>query len=223
MLLFAIAGVFSSEVTKAAGNSTLIRSSKCGFLAPKLSDPNSFAGYNALDTNGTLAASTYSRACYGNAHNELQCNQYVKPHLSWTAKRNATCPFEGDLCFGGPTGSYEMDTGLIDSHDHLGINAKKSDRIQYRKITTCSVLNSTGRYDEVNKTVGGNPKTYFRLHFGQSSSKHSISSETCGLCSNQNVYEILGIQRDLLGRALLVDFTRMQCSFYSGFRQGQGQ
>ncbi|OQV07370.1 hypothetical protein CLAIMM_11813 [Cladophialophora immunda] len=34
-----------------------------------------------------------------------------------------------------------MDTGLISSHRHLGLNAPVRDRIQYRKVTTCTILN----------------------------------------------------------------------------------
>lgn len=33
-----------------------------------------------------------------------------------------------------------MDTGLIDSHGTLGINSKTSDRIQFRKFTSCAII-----------------------------------------------------------------------------------
>lgn len=32
-----------------------------------------------------------------------------------------------------------MDTGHIDSHQALGINAPESERVQYRKVTTCKL------------------------------------------------------------------------------------
>lgn len=86
MVLFGIAGVFSAEVTKAAGNETLIRSPNCGYL---LQDSNrsdlslfeAVAGFTAMEANDTLAASAYSRACYGKSLSGSQCYQYPKPNI----------------------------------------------------------------------------------------------------------------------------------------------
>lgn len=151
---FGFAGIFSSDVTKAAGNETLIRSPHCGYLA--VANGNvSFqtpAAASSLDLNDTLAASTYTRACYGNTENALGCNQYVRQQLHWTSNQNATCPFSPDLCIYGSTAAYEMDTGLIDTHEHLGINAAQSNRIQYRKVTTCSPIHTRGYVTAFNDT-----------------------------------------------------------------------
>lgn len=93
-----------------------------------------------MDVNDTLAATTYSRACYGSAQNLLQCSQYPQQQLPWKFNQNATCPFTNDLCIYGDTSAYEIDSGLIDSHHALGINAPKSERIEYRKVTTCKLI-----------------------------------------------------------------------------------
>ncbi|KAL8932888.1 MAG: hypothetical protein Q9211_006072 [Gyalolechia sp. 1 TL-2023] len=143
MLLFSIAGVFSAEVTKAAGNETLIRSPNCGYLQQRtfredLPVFDTIAAANSLDVNDTLAASAYSRACYGNSQSGSQCYQYPTPYIPWTNKTDVPCPFGDNIC--KDMGGFEMDSGLIDSHEMLGINAKTSDRVQYRKVTTCSVL-----------------------------------------------------------------------------------
>jgi hypothetical protein len=37
-----------------------------------------------------------------------------------------------------------MDTGLVDSHSMLGINAPVHGRVQYRKVTTCAPLHVKG-------------------------------------------------------------------------------
>ena len=159
MALFGLAGIFSSEVTKAAGNETLLRSPSCGFL-----NLNSSLGYGgsdskelltastALDSNDTLAASTYARACYGNTQNGLGCNQYVQQQIPFTVNQNASCPFSDDLCLYGAFSAFAMDSGLIDSNDMLGINAPKADRIQLRKVTTCSPINTKGYANLVNVT-----------------------------------------------------------------------
>ena len=133
--------MFSSEVTKAAGNETLIRSSDCGFLnfSSNTVSKQSFAAFDSMDLNDTLAATTYSRACYGSSRNLLQCAQYPQSQLPWKVNQNATCPFTHDLCYYGDSSAYEMDTGHIDSHQALGINAPESERVQYRKVTTCKL------------------------------------------------------------------------------------
>ena len=41
-----------------------------------------------------------------------------------------------------------MDTGLIDSHEDFGINAPKSERIQYRKVATCAPINRKSLGDQ---------------------------------------------------------------------------
>ncbi|KAL8819482.1 MAG: hypothetical protein Q9223_002094 [Gallowayella weberi] len=154
MVFFIVAGIFSSQVTKAAGNEVLIQSRRCGLLNLTL-DPSSQRGSVAvgnLETNDTMTASTYSQACYGNGQNPLQCNRYIRPSLPWTTVSNATCPFTHSLCYYGATSAYLMDSGLLDSHRDLGINAPSSDRVQYRKITTCSPIHFSAYVVEVNNT-----------------------------------------------------------------------
>ena len=142
MVIFALASIFSSEVTKAAGNEALIRSTQCGFLnATNINDATKRGMlYNEIEANRTLAANTYARACYGKIPDPLQCSKYARQSLSWSSNQNATCPFTPDLCFYGEKAAYAMDTGWLDSRSALGINAPKSDSIQYRKVTTCSPL-----------------------------------------------------------------------------------
>lgn len=43
-----------------------------------------------------------------------------------------------------------MDTGLIDSLKTLGINSKASEAIQYRKVTSCSVIRTKEYAHEYN-------------------------------------------------------------------------
>ena len=127
--------------SKAAGNETLIRSPDCGSLnlTANTDSQQSLAAFNSVDVNDTLAATTYSRACYGGSQSLLQCTQYPQQQLPWKITQNATCPFTHDICIDGVSSAYEMDSGPIDSHDALGINAPNSERVQYRKVTTCKL------------------------------------------------------------------------------------
>lgn len=83
MIVFALASIFSSEVTKAAGNEALIRSSQCGVLnsTNAIDVVKQSANFNELEVNQTLTATTYARACYGETNDPLQCNQYALQKL----------------------------------------------------------------------------------------------------------------------------------------------
>ena len=171
MLVFAVAGVFSSEVAKAAGNETLIMGPNCGYMVddPSLPDssPLRLAGWSAMEANDTLVANSYARDCYSDIPDDLRCNRFVKPKLSFTSKPNASCPFSDDICMEGPTAAFEVDSGLMDSHSDLGINSRESDRVQYRKVTSCSALNTQDHAHQVNATDAfGNPTRITRYDYG---------------------------------------------------------
>ncbi|KAI9741904.1 MAG: hypothetical protein M1834_000293 [Cirrosporium novae-zelandiae] len=142
---FGLAGVFSSEVTKAAGNERLVRSPNCGYwgVNPSQSYESQLA-FGAKILNDSITAAAYARSCYDQA-NSLQCNIYAQKQILWTSNQNASCPFAKDTCIYGDTAAYEMDTGPIDSDKVLGINAPRHERITYRKKTTCAPLR-TGKY-----------------------------------------------------------------------------
>ena len=165
MLLFGVAGVFSAEVTKAAGNETLIHSPNCGYLSPitnrtDLPSYDDTTSANALEANDTLAAAAYSRACYGKSSGGLQCGQFPKPNIPWRNRTNVPCPFKGNICKDG-VGGFEMDTGFMDSLETLGINSKASEALQLRKITSCSVLRTKEYEHEYNETYPGNEVEHF--------------------------------------------------------------
>ena len=52
-----------------------------------------------------------------------------------------------------------MDTGLLDSHEGLGISASKKERVQNRKVTTCSRI-PTIDYGRVINDTGINSSTF---------------------------------------------------------------
>ena len=138
-----------------------------------------------MDTNDTLPAAAYQRACYDNADNPLQCGQYIQRQLRWTSNQSSPCPFSPEMCYSGDMTAYEMDTGLIDSHDHIGINAPKVHRVQYRKFTTCSPIQTKDYRTEVNDIDINSPTfndTLVRYYYGDATganytyqyNKHSL-------------------------------------------------
>lgn len=174
VVVFAVAAIFSSEVTKAPGKGVLIQSPNCGRLEFDSLD-NGFTGviqaaYNTVILNGTTEAAAYTRNCYGDDANGLRCNRYVQTKIPWRTNVNASCPFDDELCFFGKTGAMEMDTGPIDSHYALGINVPKEYRITYRKVSTCSPIRTSRKYRSVWNDTNPNHiaygDTYDRFFFG---------------------------------------------------------
>ena len=156
---FAVAGIFSSEVTKAAGNQILIASNDCGNWTAN-GTASITASFVALhkSLNDTLRASSYARDCYGTNSTAPACNQYVSQQIHYNTE-NASCPFAKEMCLRSSKSdpekvfSYSMDTGLVDSHHDLGINMPPQERIQFRRKTTCAPLADKGYVFSLNYTV----------------------------------------------------------------------
>ncbi|KAH7147060.1 hypothetical protein B0J13DRAFT_441670 [Dactylonectria estremocensis] len=145
------AGVLSASV--AVSNGPLIYvSPDCGFYSDP-SDAVSFtpaAGFQARLLNSSRIADEYVQTCYNtsSSSNSL-CQQFVKQEIRWTGRSNATCPFASGMCLGGDDGAFEMDSGMIDSHDTLGLNAAKENRVLYRRKSTCAPVVTRDPYGEL--------------------------------------------------------------------------
>lgn len=146
---FAVAGVFSAEVTKAAGTTVLVRSDNCGNWT--LNSTTSAFAISHKSLNDTITAASYARACYGGPPDSIACNLYTKPSLTYTTNRNDSCPFTSGTCLHS-TAAFSLDTGNLSSHNDLGINAQWKDRITYRRKTTCAPLADAGYITTLNYT-----------------------------------------------------------------------
>ena len=194
LLLFSAAAVLSSHGTKAPGNETLLMSPHCGWMkATDSTAAEDLAAYNTMDTNDTLTAATYERACYDTAESSLQCGQLIQRQLHWTSFQNASCPFSREMCLPGDMTAYKMDTGLIDSHEGLGINAPKIGRVQYRKVTTCSPIQTKNYATATNDTNINSPTfndTLVRYYYGvQDPDNYTYEYNTHSLLEN-NGYKL---------------------------------
>jgi hypothetical protein len=147
--LFFAAGIMVAEVTRSPGSDVLVRSPNCGNWT--LNQTDALLGFTTKNTNDTVTAATYARACYGGPSNALECNQYPVQSLPFTRIQNVSCPFPGDLCW-DEYPALTFDTGNLSSHDHFGINAKPKDRITYRKTSTCAPIGSLGYTNTMNYT-----------------------------------------------------------------------
>jgi hypothetical protein len=65
------------------------------------------------------------------------CNIYTVQSVQSKVNRAAPCPFIKRTCMNP---AVAIDSGLVDSHIHLGINALAHDRVQFRRLTTCTPI-----------------------------------------------------------------------------------
>jgi hypothetical protein len=142
LLVFSVAGIFTSAITKTAGNSTLVRGPNCGGYLVKDIDAkgeadDTFIGKRLGDTKD---AAQYVNQCYQNSTSRLTCQSYVRPSISFITNQNASCPFASGTCRMGDTAAFSMDTGLLDSHVDFGINAPPENRVLFRRMATCAPI-----------------------------------------------------------------------------------
>lgn len=160
IVVFAVLSIFgSSEVTKAAGQDRLIQSSQCGYWGTNGSTnaegdyQTSEIGQGAFEAKvlkDSQDASAYARKCYDGSADALGCDMYATPVIRWEGKAT-DCPFRDNICWRNNT--YQMDTGLLDSHDDLGINTPMEERLKYRRVTTCAVLVEEGYIEQSNDSA----------------------------------------------------------------------
>jgi hypothetical protein len=150
-ILFGLAGVFSSVLVR-AGNDALSRSPYCGggllFKASYLNAVDApSAIFHPIDLNlqdksqdDAQLSQEYVQTCYNTTEPSTSCSSFPQQQLSWTTKTNTSCPFDDAVCHPSVS-AISFDTGFLDSSKDLGLNAQESDRISYRRLTTCIPLN----------------------------------------------------------------------------------
>lgn len=153
LAVLGLTSVFSSQMVRAYGQETLIISDRCGLWS--VQDPTALSSLRAFTLKlqqDSISAAAYSRACYGTDRDAFQCRQFFRKQIGFTGNTNGTCPFSVEICKSN-TVIYEMDTGLINSHTDLGVNTPESNRIGYRKKTSCALLERNAYLFQKNVTA----------------------------------------------------------------------
>lgn len=146
LAIFATAGIFVAKVSIPAYqiSQVLVKSGNCGLVS---ANTKTTAGVFALSNkiaNDTQVAREYSNRCYNSPPGSLGCSILPIQSLPYNTS-STTCPFPGPgRCVTGDREAFQMDTGILDSHVHLGINAPTSDRVSFQMRTTCSVITTRG-------------------------------------------------------------------------------
>lgn len=159
--VFTVAGGFSSQISTIVGNEVLIKSSNCGYTKRELDDSVRFQvlAYEAAKISN---AANYAQQCYKvNDTGFLGCGRFVTKRVGKQVDTEAGCPFADHLCR-KESANLRIDSGYIDSHTILGLNAPLDERILFRSVLHCAPLTTTGYTDEKNTSLG----TLTLYHYG---------------------------------------------------------
>ncbi|KAI0202402.1 hypothetical protein F4808DRAFT_421519 [Astrocystis sublimbata] len=157
---FTVAGGFSSRISTAIGDEVLIKSVNCGYFngwAITYFDMPLFSA-ERIDN-----AAKYAQQCYSNdSLSLLNCERFVNERLTnhRLVDIKASCPFKSNMCKDN-SNNMRLDTGYIDSHDNLGLNAPSDKRILWRHVLHCGPLVTRG-FTSQSKTL----KNTTLYHYG---------------------------------------------------------
>ena len=172
-IIFLAAGTFSNNLVD-AGAAVLSRSQHCGVINETYASLASEMDTSSLETislwlksfnklnQDILLSLEYARECYqdqGSGTLPSSCSTFPTPYLKYNATiLDSFCPFEPKMCH-KQSRTLQFDTGFIDSHLDLGINAPADERLSFRRVTTCAVLNDTGYVFDVETPANSTSNT----------------------------------------------------------------
>ncbi|KAK4227821.1 hypothetical protein QBC38DRAFT_443448 [Podospora fimiseda] len=176
---FALATGFSSQISSAITNDVLVNGANCSYLYQRASSGSVYTMRDAAVISSEVSkrrdkALAYSQQCYPSGNvaaltssretrtGIFDCGSYVVGRLPIkTIDMNAPCPFRGGICASNSS-NLLLDTGLIDSHTHLGINAPSNERLKFRQVLRCAPLQTEG----YTISGAGNYSNYTSYHYG---------------------------------------------------------
>ncbi|KAH9908442.1 hypothetical protein F4778DRAFT_717254 [Xylariomycetidae sp. FL2044] len=160
---FLLAGGYSSRVSTAIGNEVLIKSANCGYLNHRVLEQYSLAASPlAYKAERVSNAANYAQQCYtDDSGGLLDCGRFVTKRIKGQMDSDAECPFDDGVC-DSPTGNLKIDSGYIDSHHHLGLNAPADQRFLSRNVVHCAPL-ATQNFTSLYNTSQGDITRY---HYG---------------------------------------------------------
>lgn len=176
LILFSLAGVFVSAVASRSEANVIVlaQPGDCGgwdinwTRVYKDSARKQQASPEMLKVvaNDTLNARTYAKLFYAEVPAAVSANSMFPTQKLPYSVRMEPCPFEGEnRCISNdtlsPNTALTLDSGLLDSHIHLGVNAPVENRVNIRKILTCSPIDVSD-FTEALPEVDG--LTSFDLH-----------------------------------------------------------
>jgi hypothetical protein len=114
----------------------------CGWISP--SDTSFWESQNSLLSE----SANYGQSCYQDVQWENGSSQscssnihFPVAYIEFDVQSDVGCPFpDAKFCRKSTNGPIRLTSELINSNDHLGINASPDDQISYRREMTCAPL-----------------------------------------------------------------------------------
>ncbi|KAJ0115713.1 hypothetical protein J7T55_010536 [Diaporthe amygdali] len=161
---FTAAGGFSSNISSSIGDEVLIKSQYCATIITNSTMEGSSIR-NRWQSERSNSAANYVQQCYSNISQSsatTACNKFVLSSLpTYEVNASAECPFQHQICR-NPQSTLRLDSGYIDSHEDLGLNAPKDKRFAYRYVLHCAPLETDNYISHVKKDGRG----WDRYHYG---------------------------------------------------------
>lgn len=161
---FTVAGILSAKIGSATGEEVLLSSSGCGQLYQYANDSIDAQESTLLPyiAQSLSSSANYVQRCYSDFPDSVDCQPFIKRKLQRSINRNASCPFKKEICRHQDR-NIKLDTGYINSHTDLGMNAPPSHRAAIRFIHHCAPLIMDGYKRPFNYS---NDISYMRYYYG---------------------------------------------------------
>ncbi|KAK3320521.1 hypothetical protein B0T19DRAFT_465342 [Cercophora scortea] len=142
---FTVAAGFSSRIGRSS--EVLLASGNCKNVGSiPMDEAVQFDYYMPWMAKQIASAATYAQQCYSAGSTQprnCRNTNFVQPQLPMSVNTTAGCPFDAQLCATNDS-NLILDTGLLDSHTHLGINSPPESRFQLRTVLHCAPLVTQG-------------------------------------------------------------------------------
>ncbi|KAH8900683.1 hypothetical protein GQ53DRAFT_815545 [Thozetella sp. PMI_491] len=162
MCSFIVAGGFSSTISSSIGDEVLVDGSSCALISSPRNISEVYSISLPKQATEILNAANYAQQCYTTSGSgTFDCKAFVVPRLPTKADYKAGCPFQPGICRSNES-NIILDTGYLDSHLHLGLNAPEQERFSMRTRLHCAPLITEG-YKSSYQTSEGN---FTRYHYG---------------------------------------------------------
>lgn len=159
---FTIASGFSSSISTAISDEVLIRSGHCGPIVVNTTMDGDIL-VNRVWDEVVNNAENYAQQCYNaNQTSTAPCNRFVMGRLPLAvANSSSVCPFQRQICR-NPLSALRLDSGYVDSNNHLGLNAPRDKRFALRYVLNCAPLKTDGYASRIVDYGRG----FDRYHYG---------------------------------------------------------
>jgi hypothetical protein len=161
--IFAAGSILSSQIANSMGDEVLISSPHCCFWnVTTASNTDNGLIYKQFSQD-SVTDNRYADFCYHQNATQGECQIYMKSRLAYNITRRIECPFpgKGTICLES-SGAIRFDTGYLNSHDDLGVNARPEHRFLWRTTVECAPL-KTKNYSVIESDFIPNSSNSFQV------------------------------------------------------------